>query len=138
MDLYLKRFEKTPTYTVGLLEIANIFQCFTIEDAERDVKIAGKTCIPCGRYEVTITPSPRFKRKMMLINNVPNFQGIRIHTGNNNNETEGCLLPNLVYAGNGNGLYSLNAVDIIFEIVQAEILRGEKVFIEIISQEILI
>jgi hypothetical protein len=55
--------------------------------------VYGQTAIPCGRFEVRITPSPRFKRDLPLVMDVPGFKGIRIHAGNDASHTEGCLLP---------------------------------------------
>lgn len=58
-------------------------------------KIPGKTAIPAGLYNVELTFSPKFKRELPLILNVPYFEGIRIHRGNKDEDTEGCLIPGL-------------------------------------------
>lgn len=72
---------------------------FTCEDEVRDqindisrVKVKGKTAIPLGVYEVVVTPSPKFKRFLPLLLDVPNFEGIRIHTGGNPKHSSGCIL----------------------------------------------
>lgn len=96
MNLELKRRWLTPRSTVGELFVDGKFECFILEDRYRpppEPKVYGKTAIPNGRYEVRITPSPRFKRDLPLVMNVPGFEGIRIHPGNNADHTEGCLLP---------------------------------------------
>ena len=59
------------------------------------VKIKGETAIPAGRYQVKRTWSPKYKRMMALVCDVPGFQGIRVHAGNDDDDTEGCLLPGL-------------------------------------------
>lgn len=92
MELFLKRLHKTDESTIGELKINNIFFCYTLEDVERDVKIAGQTAIPKGRYEIAITFSNRFKKFMPLLLNVPKFSGIRIHVGNTAKDTLGCIL----------------------------------------------
>ena len=92
MKLYLKRIHKTEHSTIGELYIDGKFQCYTLEDVEREVKIKNETEIPKGTYKIVITYSNRFKKQLPLLLNVPNFEGIRIHSGNTNHDTEGCIL----------------------------------------------
>ena len=72
------------------------FLCYTLEDAERPVKIKGETAIPTGTYTVIVTMSPRFKKELPLIMNVPNFSGVRFHGGNTEKDSEGCPLLGMV------------------------------------------
>lgn len=104
MELKLERIAKQPTYTIGKMYINGEYFCDTIEDVDRglkqtddlnkisSVKVKGQTAIPTGEYIVTKTFSTRFKRNMYLLNNVPGFEGIRIHAGNTEKDTEGCLI----------------------------------------------
>lgn len=92
MKLLLKRLHKTQNSTIGELYIDGKFECYTIEDVEREVKIKGITAIPKGTYEVIINMSNRFKKLMPLLLNVPNFEGVRIHSGNTSADTEGCII----------------------------------------------
>jgi hypothetical protein len=87
--------------TIGVLDIDGKFQCFVLEDVERDYKIKAKTAIPTGSYGISICESPRFSdryeadglgRRVPLLLNVPNYQGVRIHVGTKATHTEGCLL----------------------------------------------
>lgn len=69
----------------------------TLEDTDRflesgGVKIPKHTCIPRGRYRVTITFSNRFQKPMPYLHDVPQFEGVRIHGGNGPENTEGCPL----------------------------------------------
>lgn len=90
----LKRFEFGKTFTIGKLYIDGIYQCFVLEDVVRPKgeKVDGQTAIPTGTYSVIIDRSTRFNRDMPHILNVPNFTGVRIHSGNSSTNTEGCLL----------------------------------------------
>ena len=103
MKLILKRIALKPTYTIGKLYIDDNYFCDTLEDTVRDLnkdgkfdngekKIKGKTAIPYGTYEIKWTYSPRFKKYTPQLMNVPSFEGIRIHSGNSSDHTEGCLL----------------------------------------------
>jgi len=92
MLITIKRLYKTENSTIGELLVDGLFECFTLEDKEREVKIKGETAIPKGEYKVIINESNRFKRELPLLLNVPNFEGVRIHSGNTNHDTEGCIL----------------------------------------------
>ena len=92
MKLHLKRLHRTDKSTIGELTIDGKFECYTLEDIEREVKVKAETAIPKGTYKVIINQSNRFKRLMPLLLNVPNFEGVRVHAGNTNHDTEGCIL----------------------------------------------
>lgn len=97
MKLKLIRKYKYPNYTIGHLYINDKYFCDTLEDTVRELntindKIKHKTAIPEGIYEVVVTMSPKFKRLLPLLLNVPFFTGIRIHRGNNENDTSGCII----------------------------------------------
>jgi len=95
MELTLKRQHYTTTTTLGTLEVDGKFFSFVLEDVVRDSdesKIWGKTAIPSGKYHLIITMSPKFKRMMPLLVDVPGFSGVRIHGGNTHEHTHGCPL----------------------------------------------
>lgn len=92
INLLLERTAYDPEYTIGRLYIDGQYFSDTLEDAVREKKIAGKTAIPEGTYEVIVNRSPKFKRDLPLLIDVPNFEGIRIHRGNTNEDTSGCIL----------------------------------------------
>ena len=48
--------------------------------------------IPKGEYELDITWSPKFKKPMPQIMNVPEREGIRIHMGSKPEHSTGCIL----------------------------------------------
>ena len=80
--------------TVGELHITDVgFICYTLEDTVRPfgIKIPKQTAIHEGTYRFTTSLSNRFNRDMIEILGVPFFTGIRIHGGNNHEDTEGCI-----------------------------------------------
>lgn len=135
MELKVIRDQFTEKSTLGTLLIDSEFFCFTLEDRRRadGVKVKHETCIQPGTYEVAITFSNRFRRMLPLLLNVPGFDGIRIHPGNTNVDTSGCLL-----VGKTRGTDVINssrlAFDALFAKIKAAINRGEKVFIEITEE----
>lgn len=98
MELQVQRIAKKSAYTIGRLYVNGERFCDTLEDCVRKIcaggkgKIKGKTAIPAGRYLVTLTRSPRFKRVLPLLHDVPYFEGVRIHAGNTAADTDGCIL----------------------------------------------
>ena len=102
-----------------------------MEDTVREgPKIAGKTAIPYGTYNVIITPSNRFKRYLPLLENVPNFTGVRIHPGNTSEDTEGCLLVGNTKGRNFVG-ESKAAFAILFHQIKQALDSGDTVSLEI-------
>ena len=104
MNIILDRIAKKSKYTIGKLYIDGEYFCDTIEDTDRGLtqtmtdaqikskKVYGQTAIPTGTYRIIISYSNKFKRQMPLLLNVPGFLGIRIHSGNTEKDTEGCLI----------------------------------------------
>ncbi len=94
MELKLNRIFLSSSATIGELWANNTHLCDTLEDRVRPEgeKIYGKTAIPEGTYEMVLSYSPRFKKILPEILNVPNFTGIRIHCGNSSADSSGCIL----------------------------------------------
>lgn len=107
--------------------------CDTLEDKVRVIrnrhdKVIGYTAIPEGTYNVAWTYSPKFHRNMPLIEQVPWFSGIRIHSGNTAEDTNGCVL---VGQKDGAGRLTMSKVtaERIFLLISSAVMRKEKVTI---------
>ncbi|HEX8178523.1 MAG TPA: DUF5675 family protein [Pyrinomonadaceae bacterium] len=131
MDIKLVRKTFTEESTMGELFVNGKFQCFTLEDKVRAVKIHGKTAIPEGIYEVVVTFSNKFKKPLPLLLNVPNFDGIRIHSGNKAADTEGCILVGTSKAQDFVG-GSRIAFKALFPKIEAA-LKKEKIFMQVVG-----
>ena len=96
MDIRIVRRYKKADYTVGDLYLNNRWVCNTLEprciDWSRQQKVPGETAIPPGTYPVEMLHSKRFNRLMPFLMDVPQFEGVMIHTGNSPKQTKGCIL----------------------------------------------
>jgi hypothetical protein len=78
--------------TFGVLS-ADTLRLFTVELPWRD-NATDVSCIPAGRYLIRKTYSPRFKRRMVLIEDVPGPRlGCRVHAANFPHQLNGCIAP---------------------------------------------
>jgi hypothetical protein len=109
-DFILKRTTFTTRSTIGELwyykddNDTGIMVCYILEDEARadGVKIPGVTAIPAGEYKIKVTYSNRFKRDLPIIYNMDDlsiqdgahrWDGVRMHPGNSDVDTEACQLP---------------------------------------------
>ena len=103
MTFTLQRLSVVGDATIGFLSCDGRLVCWTLEDVIREQagvpvaqwKVPGQTAIPAGAYPLRVTFSPRFKKPLPLVSDVPGFEGIRIHAGNTAKDTEGCILVGL-------------------------------------------
>ena len=122
--------------TVGKIYVDGKFLGYTLEDRIRANKVKGETAIPYGLYEVDITYSPHFGKQMPLIKNVPNFEGIRMHTGQSYEDTEGCLLVGKGFNSKTKKLInSTGAFNELFAKLKKAKARGEKITIDITAPD---
>jgi hypothetical protein len=91
MDLFLRRTVMSKESTIGPLTIDGAFQCFCLELPWKDNK-PGISCIPPGKYRVTVYYSPDRQYLVPLLHGVPDRQMIEMHIGNWAKDTHGCLL----------------------------------------------
>ena len=108
MDIDLYRRSTVVTRTPGDLYVDGTYFCHTVEDVVRDrdadqdgdidkddvkqFKVYGETAIPAGRYPFVLELSPKYGPDTMTIKDVPGFTGIRVHSGNTEIDTNGCLI----------------------------------------------
>ena len=77
--------------------------CYTLEDEFREIKISGETRIPADTYELKLRTEgsltkryearfPDIHEGMIWLQNVPGFSWIYLHCGNDDDDTDGCVL----------------------------------------------
>ena len=97
MELELLRISSQEDSTNG------IFLCYTLEDQHRETKVWGDTRIPAGTYRITLrtvgghhsrytSKYGKMHKGMLWLRDVPGFEYILIHVGNDDDDTAGCLL----------------------------------------------
>jgi hypothetical protein len=145
MELILFRKYLGETYTIGKLTNGDVYLCDTLEDKVRDLqdynhdgdfndqeegKVYGETAIPAGRYKILFVYSPKFKRWLPYLSDVPGFKGILIHAGNSIKDTLGCILvgENKIKGGVINSRYHET---IICQLISKAIENKEEVYITI-------
>ena len=81
-----------------------------IDDRDRDLTIPtlenADYLIPAGTYPLKRTWSPRFKKELPLIDEVPDREGIRIHMGTKPEHSTGCVLTDFAGLANLNILFN--------------------------------
>ena len=116
--------------TLGEMLLDGAHECYTLEDVVRDEKIDGETAIPAGKYRVVLTMSQRFGKVLPELLNVPNYQGVRIHSGNVAADTRGCILVG-EEKGADRVLRSREAMIELMAALSGVIENGESVWIEV-------
>jgi len=147
MKLNVIRHQFGKDATNGLLFIDGVFECYTLEDEVREVKVMHETCIPEGEYEIKLRAEGGFHSRylkrygadwhkgMLWLQDVPNFTWILIHTLNDSTQTSGCLgvgssQQDLDLDSKGKILQSRDSYQRMYPKVRDALLNGEKVTIE--------
>lgn len=110
IELFQTRRWLSPKTTISELTIGMdpALWLYTLEDFRREIgepKVPRETAIPEGRYRIIRNWSKRFERMMPLLynletkegrllvqNNGLTFEGVRVHWGNTEVDTDGCIL----------------------------------------------
>lgn len=157
MNLRLLRFSSRNESTLGLLFNTTCgvvtWLCFTIEDEYRTKKVYGQTRIPSGTYNIVFKTTGKHHKKykqkyptlhegMLLLEDVPNFTDILIHTGNTSQDTAGCLLiANTAYENiteKGKIGSSVVAYKRVYSEIADLLSNGEKVTIKIVDYDTIV
>ena len=143
MDIDIVRYNSKEEFTDGMFFINGEFQVHTLEDELRTKKVFGETRIPKGRYKVELRSEGGFHQRylnkygedfhkgMLHVVDVPGFEYILIHIGNDDDDTAGCLLVGMTNSADDAAFIggSSQAYKKIYPIVRDAILKGEDVFI---------
>ena len=129
--------------------------CFTLEDERRTTKVQGETCIPVGSYELKLrtdgmdnmnTMNGRYRNRfgsrhkgMIWLQEVPDFTWVYIHIGNDEDETEGCILTGKIPQISLDGEFSVgNSTEAywkVYEEIAPALIAGEKVILHVTEMQ---
>lgn len=151
MNLRLERLTADADSTIGALFLDGRFQCFTVEDEFRATKVARETRVPAGVYDVKLRAEggfhqrflekfgPTWHKGMLHLQHVPGFEYVLIHTGNTDDDTEGCVIvglgANVTLEGGGGLANSVLAYQKFYPPVRDALLRGERVTLTIVDRD---
>lgn len=146
MNITLTRFSNGAEDTLGLMSIDGKFECFTLEDQYRSFKVRGDTRIPEGTYkikfrEVNSPMTEKYQKRFrwfkwhLELQDVPNFQYVYIHIGNNEKDTDGCILVGDEASTNVSGYgyikRSTQAYERLYSKIKQSLISGKEVTITI-------
>lgn len=154
MKLIVDRKWKNQSYTISNLIINNKVFCQVLEDTDRglddsmpltkikELKKPSITAIPKGIYKITLdVVSPRFctkafykqvcDGKLPRLLNVKGFDGILIHAGNTDKDTDGCLLVGMNLE-KGKVLKSQETFKELYKLLKDKHDKGEEITIKIL------
>lgn len=124
MILILQRKRKNSGAIIGELSVDGVFECYTLEGPTVE--------IPAGEYSIEVTYSPHFGCELPLLNGVPGRTAIRIHPGNTDKDTEGCILVGTSYTDSA-VLNSRVAFAALFTKIKTIINAGESIRIQVLE-----
>jgi len=140
------RYSTTKTDTLGFLFIGDDFFCYTLEDGFNEQKVKGETRIPEGIYKLKLrkeeTPLTKEYREKFSwfkfhieLENVPEFNYVYIHIGNDHTDTKGCiLLGNIANNNQIKEAYIYNSTDAFerfYKKIYPLLEKGEQITIQI-------
>jgi len=142
MEIVVRRLIADEDTTLGVLEVDG-YKCCTLEDEFRDIKVPGETRIPAGRYQILKRIGSKMARRyderfgawhngMLWLQDVPGFEWVYIHVGNDDDDTSGCILVGKTLNPNNMTVQSsVAAYSLLYRQISNAIMEGRSVFITV-------
>lgn len=142
------RYSDNGDSTLGLFFLNGKWFCYSLEDEARDEKVSGETCIPPGLYQLGIrvedTPLTKKYRERfdwfqyhIQVMDVPDFSYVYIHVGNDEDDTDACILVGDDANNNNIGRAFIRnsgrAYERFYKDIYPKIMNGETVLLEVRS-----
>jgi len=121
-----------PEGTNGQIFYCGCLMLYSIELPWKD-NHTGVSCIPEGKYELLKRCSPKLSRHLLVMN-VPGRKLILIHPANDaSHELRGCIAPVTLLTGEGKGIRSRHAQEILISLTHEAFDRNDRVYLIIKS-----
>ena len=148
MEIFHRRKPTVKDTTFSDLFVPDQEEAFIhlLEDAIRELpgvpveewKIPGKTAISAGRYKVELVDSPKFGPDTLTLLDVPGYTVIRVHAGNDDEDTDGCPLTGMRIipdpeGDGGNISDSKTALNKLKEYLVPKLKAGEEVYWNVVN-----
>lgn len=148
-QLSLERIHSGKESTLGNLYLNRSWLCFVLEDQFQTEKVYGETRIPAGTYWISLRKTggfhqryaqkfPDFHLGMLHIQQVPGYEFVLIHIGNDDDDTAGCLLlgDGARYVdGEATIQASAAAYRRVYPVIAAALDRGEDAVLNILDRD---
>jgi len=151
VELVAERITSDRDSSIGVMFLDGRFECFTCEDEHRDVKVRAETRIPGGiRFEIKLRAEGGMHEKykarygewhqgMLWLQGVPNFEFVYLHTGNDDDDSEGCPLVGMSAYVNPDGGGTIAGSNVayakLYQKVRDALKRGERAFITMVDRD---
>lgn len=126
ITLTLTRTSKNGNAVKGSM-VLPFSKCPYNDRTDKDVTIStlenADFIIPAGTYPLERTFSPKFRKLLPLVENVPDREGIRIHRGSKPEHSQGCILTDM---------YGQSSLDILFNRLE-EFYDNEEISLSIVD-----
>jgi hypothetical protein len=143
--LKVERYSDDGDCTLGKMYLDNEFQCYTLEDEQRDEKVQNETRIDAGTYKVAFKKNvtnltKKYRSRFswfkwhIEIKELPKHSHVYIHIGNTDEDTAGCILVGKTVYKNTIG-QSVKAYTELYKKISDLLEAGHTIEIQIINKE---
>ena len=148
MEVTVRRLKFTPKCTMGEQSINGAVICKSLEDLDRGLssdmlldelghkKVWGGTAIPTGRYKLEKLFWAAHNKFYPHLLNVPGYDGVLMHGGITDRDTEGCILYGTAFSADDYMVGQPQARELLITPILAAIDKGEEVWLTVDRDEV--
>lgn len=120
--------------------------CHTLEDESREIKVPGETALFAGKFKILLRPLGEsrlderytkhfhFYEGQLWLQDTPQFTYTYLHCGNDDDDTDGCVLVGLLRFVSSIGR-SRDAYRVLYPLMLKELKAGNDLYLDIRNAE---